>query len=62
MTIVFDAYVPETFTGPAGIGLDEVSLDVRTDGAVVPEPASVVLLASGLLFIGGVAARRRKQG
>ncbi len=61
MTIVFEAYVPEAFSGPAGMGLDEVSVDVRTGGSVVPEPASIVLLGSGLLFIGGVAARRRNR-
>lgn len=59
VTLAFEAYVPQAFTGPGGIGLDEVSFDVTTE-SVVPEPASVVLVASGLLFIGGVAARRRK--
>lgn len=58
VTLAFEAMVPQSSTGPAGIGLDDVSFEVRT-GAVVPEPASIVLVASGLLFVGGLAVRRR---
>jgi hypothetical protein len=45
-------------------GVSELSFTVHTAAApgVVPEPASVVLVGSGLLLLGGAAARRRKNG
>lgn len=45
--------IPELWTGPAGLGLDVVSVV-----AVVPEPSTALLLASGLIAI-AVGRRRR---
>jgi hypothetical protein len=59
MVVAFEATVPQGFTGPAGIGLDEVRFDVRA--GVVPEPGSIVLLATGLVGMAGVAVRRRAK-
>ena len=42
---------------PAGLAFDLRTMPV----VATPEPASVILLASGLLSIGGVAARRRRR-
>jgi hypothetical protein len=47
--------ISETWTGPAGLGLDSVNLDVNAD--VVPEPGSMVLLGTGLAAL--VLHRRR---
>jgi hypothetical protein len=48
----FTESIPQSYTGPAGFGLDNVSLQ-----ATVPEPGTVTLLGLGLL---SVAAARRK--
>jgi hypothetical protein len=53
------------FTDEVEFGsLPPVALDEVSDARVTPEPASVVLFASGLIAIGGIARRRRqsKQG
>jgi hypothetical protein len=51
-----------SFLGTAGvqyIGLDNVSVD-DLGGPTVPEPATILLLGSGLLLMGRM--RRRKAG
>ena len=44
----------------AFLGLDLAFEEFSENGVTAPEPASVVLLATGLLGIGGIVRRRRK--
>jgi hypothetical protein len=44
---------------PAIDGRSDAAFNATLTASVVPEPATVVLLASGLLFVGVVACRRR---
>ena len=50
LILSFGVSIPEEFTGPAGMGLDAVSLDVEE----TPEPSTA------LLVIGGIALCLRK--
>lgn len=55
----FVTTIPEYFSGPAGLGLDDVSLNVNTAPVVqVPEPGALGLLGLGLAGLG--LLRRRK--
>jgi len=56
ISLRFVNYIPDTWTGAAGLGLDNVSLN--TSGTDVPEPASIALLGLGLA---GLAATRRRK-
>ena len=54
LAVRFDATIPAPFVGPAGIGLDAVALEVTA----VPEPATLALLAGGLLVVAAAARGR----
>ena len=54
--LVADVFISESFTGPAGFGLDAVDLDVVS---VVPVPGALVLLLGGLGGLGALGARRK---
>lgn len=50
------------FSGSANqIGFDNITFGSRNPVSVVPEPATVALLASGLLALGGVGIVRRRR-
>lgn len=52
------------YNGAASIAepdFDDVVLEVRGVSTVTPEPASLILLGSGLAGLGGIGARRRKK-
>jgi len=51
----FNLHVPQSFTGPAAFGLDDVSVNA----SAVPEPASLALLGLGLLGLGMVRRQRK---
>jgi hypothetical protein len=50
--------------GANGIAYDDITFGSATPGAVIPEPSTVALVASGLAAVGAVsvAARRRRAG
>lgn len=52
--ITFFESIPETFTGPANLELDDITLDVTA----VPEPGTVALVGLGLV---AAAVTRRKR-
>jgi hypothetical protein len=56
-TFSFTNFIPEFFTGPAGFGLDAVSLDVSP--ANVPEPTGVLSL--GFIACAAMATRKRRS-
>lgn len=56
VSLAFATHIPATWTGPAGFGLDAISLEVET--ADVPEPSTLAIFALGMI---GLASRRFKR-
>lgn len=56
LTLRFSNRIPGVWTGPAGLGLDNVS--IVADIASVPEPGSLALV--GLSLVGVVLSKRRR--
>jgi hypothetical protein len=52
----FTEVIPEAFTGPAGFGLDNISLTAN-----VPEPGTMALMGLGMMGLAGLR-RKRKNG
>lgn len=55
VTLAFSNHIPELFSGPAGFGLDDVSLEVTTQS--VPEPGTMAAL--GLVALGGLMSKKK---
>jgi len=54
--LTFSSYIPMTWTGPAGLGLDSVSILATP----VPEPTTLVTLGLGLVGLGFGRRRSRR--
>ena len=57
----FRNFSPQAWTGPAGLGLDDVNLSLTTSVGTggVPEPASWALMIAGFGLVGGAMRKRR---
>lgn len=55
VTLAFTSIIPQTFTGPGGLGLDNVSLDVVTGAAPAPPAPPKSVPTMGIWGIGTLA-------
>lgn len=55
VTLRFSNYIPQSSTGPASFGLDNVSFDVTA----VPEPGMIGLFGLGIVGLAGLRRRKR---
>lgn len=55
VTIAFVTTIPQVWTGPAGFGIDAISLDITSS---VPEPSTIAILTLGLF---GLIPRKLKK-
>jgi hypothetical protein len=56
--LAFVSTIPETFSGPAGFGLDNVRLEATPASSNVPEPSSLALIGLAAAGLGLVRRRR----
>lgn len=54
-----DNYIPKSWTGPAGLGIDNVSVLANVSVNAVPEPDTYAMLLAGLSLMGFMVRRRK---
>lgn len=57
VTLRVSNVIPQNTTGPAGFGIDNISLQVTS----VPEPETYALMLTGLGLVGFIARRKQRQ-
>ncbi|WP_413165528.1 PEP-CTERM sorting domain-containing protein [Capilliphycus salinus ALCB114379] len=58
VTLAFSNQIPQSFSGPAGFGLDNIALNVEfQESQAVPEPGTIAAL--GLIGLGGLLTKKK---